>query len=270
MVGFQVRQPRMVGLAAESLRGTRRRVLRRRRPRSVRRGCADLTAHLQLDGKLNWQAPAGRWTVLRFGWTALAEPARMGSGGYEVDVLNIKSADLMMDSAAKRMRELSVAHAGGAPIIFHTDSWEIGAGRKGQQPTWTDDFREQLRMRGGYDLLPYLPVLARRVVDGRETTDRFLRDYRDTVADLLADYYGRLQQRVIRCMAASIPSPATAAILIPTWTACRSSAERIARWPSSGIRSANTDPNTCSPWISCARPPPGPGFTGTAMSRRKH
>ena len=155
----------------------------------------DVTAHLQPDGTLNWQAPAGRWTVLRFGWTALAEPARMGSGGYEVDVLNTKGADLMMDSAAKRMRELSMKRAGGAPLIFHTDSWEIGAGRKGQQPTWTDDFREQFRMRRGYDLLPYLPVLARRVVDGRETTDRFLRDYRDTVADLLADYYGRLQQR---------------------------------------------------------------------------
>ncbi len=144
---------------------------------------------------LDWQAPAGRWTVLRFGWTPLAEPARMGSGGYEVDVLNTQGADLMMDNAAKRMRELSVQHAGGAPLIFHTDSWEIGAGGKGQQPTWTDDFREQFQRRRGYDLLHFLPALARRIVDGRETTDRFLRDYRDTVADLLADYYGRLQER---------------------------------------------------------------------------
>jgi hypothetical protein len=37
--------------------------------------------------------------------------------------------------------------------------------------------------------------MARRLVDDRETTDRFLRDYRDTVADLLAAYYGRLQER---------------------------------------------------------------------------
>ena len=155
----------------------------------------DLTPRLQPGGKLDWQATAGRWTVLRFGWTPLAEPARMGSGGYEVDVLNTQGADLMMDNAAKRMRELSVKHAGGAALIFHTDSWEIGAGGKGQQPTWTDDFRQQFQRRRGYDLLRFLPALARRIVDDRETTDRFLRDYRDTVADLLADYYGRLQER---------------------------------------------------------------------------
>lgn len=155
----------------------------------------DLTSHLQSDGRLDWQAPEGRWTVLRFGWTPLAEPARMGSGGYEADVLNTKAADLMMDNAAKRMHELSVSKAGDAPILYHTDSWEIGAGGKGQQPTWTTDFRDQFKQRRGYDLLSYMPALARRIIDDHDTTERFLRDYRDTVADLLADYYGHLQKR---------------------------------------------------------------------------
>lgn len=155
----------------------------------------DLTARLGPDGLLDWQPPPGRWTILRFGWTPLAEPARMGSGGYEVDVLNLRGADLMMDTVAQRMRDLSVKQAGGAAVIFHTDSWEIGAGGKGQQPTWTENFAQQFQQRRGYDLVRYLPALARRVVDDRETTNRFLRDYRDTIADLLADYYGRLQQR---------------------------------------------------------------------------
>ena len=155
----------------------------------------DLTAQLEQDGTLKWQVPDGRWTVIRYGWTPLAEPARMGSGGYEIDVLNVKGADLMMETVAKRMRALSETYAEGSPVLYHTDSWEIGAGGKGQQPTWTEDFREQFQERRGYDLLQYLPALARRVVDDRETTNRFLRDYRDTVADLLADYYKRLQER---------------------------------------------------------------------------
>jgi hypothetical protein len=155
----------------------------------------DLSDRLRPDGRLDWEFPAGRWTVLRFGWTAIAEQARMGSGGYEVDVLNTKGADLMMNTVARRMRDLSVKRAGGAPIIFHTDSWEIGAGNKGQQPTWTDDFRDQFKRRRGYDLLRYFPALARRIVDDRQTTDRFLWDYRATVADLLTAYYGRLQER---------------------------------------------------------------------------
>jgi hypothetical protein len=156
----------------------------------------DLSKYLQPNGMLDWKFPAGQWTVLRFGWTPLAEPARMGNGGgYEADVLSTKCADLMMDNPAKRMRELSVKHAGGAPIYFHTDSWEIGLGAKGQQPTWTDDFRQQFQRRRGYDLVTWLPAMARRIVDGRQPTDRFLWDYRATVADLLADYYGRLQER---------------------------------------------------------------------------
>jgi hypothetical protein len=156
----------------------------------------DISSHLQADGRLDWTFPAGRWTVMRFGWTPVGEGARMGNGGgYEVDVLNTKGADLMMDNAGKGMREASVKHAGGEPIIFHTDSWEIGAGNKGQQPTWTDDFRQQFQKRRGYDLISYLPAMARRIVNGRQITNRFLRDYRDTVADLLAAYYGRLQER---------------------------------------------------------------------------
>jgi len=155
----------------------------------------DLSRYLRPNGAIDWKFPAGQWTVLRFGWTPLAEPARMGNGGgYEADVLSARCADLMMDNPAKRMRELSVKHAGGAPIYFHTDSWEIGLGAKGQQPTWTDDFLEQFRKRRGYDLVTWLPAMARRIVDGRQTTDRFLWDYRATVADLLADYYGRLQE----------------------------------------------------------------------------
>ena len=156
----------------------------------------DLSKYLKPDGKLDWKFPQGQWTVLRFGWTTLAEPARMGNGGgYEADVLSTKCADLMMNSAAKHMRELSVKNAGGAPIYFHTDSWEIGVGNKGQQPTWTEDFRQQFKKRRGYDLVTCLPAMARRIVGGRQTTDRFLWDFRATVADLLADYYGRLQER---------------------------------------------------------------------------
>ncbi len=155
-----------------------------------------LSKYLKPDGKLDWQFPAGQWTVLRFGWTTLAEPARMGNGGgYEADVLSAKCADLMMDTAAKHMRELSVKNAGGAPIFFHTDSWEIGVANSGQQPTWTEDFRQQFQKRRGYDLVTCLPAMARRIVGGRQTTDRFLWDYRATVADLLAAYYGRLQER---------------------------------------------------------------------------
>ncbi len=156
----------------------------------------DLTGRLRPDGRLDWTPPAGRWTVMRFGWTTIGQPARMSAGGgYEVDVLSTKGADLMFDNAAAGMLAAAEKKAPGVMKVFHTDSWEIGADVQGQQPTWTGDFREQFRRRRGYDLLPMLPAMARRLVDDRETTSRFLNDYRDTIADLVAGYYGRLQQR---------------------------------------------------------------------------
>ena len=55
--------------------------------------------------------------------------------------------------------------------------------------------REEFRRLRGYDLLPFLPVLTGRVVDSPEISERFLRDLRQTVSDLLAEnYIGRLRE----------------------------------------------------------------------------
>lgn len=156
----------------------------------------DLTEFLRPDGRLDWKVPSGRWTIMRFGWTTIGQIARQSAGGgYEVDVLSTKGADLMFDNAAVGMLNATAKTAPGVMKVFHTDSWEIGADAQGQQPTWTPDFREQFRKRRGYDLLPMLPAMARRIVDDSETTERFLTDYRATIADLIADYYGQLQHR---------------------------------------------------------------------------
>ncbi len=45
----------------------------------------------------------------------------------------------------------------------------------------------------GYDPLPYLPVIAGRIIDSKELSERFLWGLRKTIADLYADnYYGGL------------------------------------------------------------------------------
>lgn len=55
--------------------------------------------------------------------------------------------------------------------------------------------REEFRRLRGYDLLPFLPVLTGRIVDSPDISERFLRDLRQTVSDLLAvNYIGRLRQ----------------------------------------------------------------------------
>ena len=66
-----------------------------------------------------------------------------------------------------------------------TDSWELGG------VNWTANFRQEFRTRRGYDPLPYLPVVAGRILDSRDTSNRFLNDLRRTVADLVIDGHYR-------------------------------------------------------------------------------
>jgi hypothetical protein len=71
------------------------------------------------------------------------------------------------------------------------DSWEAG------MQNWTDDMISEFQKRRGYDPTPYLPVLAGRVVENADVSDRFLWDFRRTLADLYAgDFYGTMDSEL--------------------------------------------------------------------------
>ncbi len=160
----------------------------------------DLTAKMSPDGKLTWDVPAGRWTIARFGVVLVGEPPRAKSravpgGGYEVDPYSPAAADALYDATAKILVADTPPASRKAFTGLFTDSYEIGASADGQQGTWTEGFRETFRKKHGYDLLPWLPALTRRVVDDRQSTNRFLWDYRQVLADLYNDFYARWTQR---------------------------------------------------------------------------
>ena len=66
------------------------------------------------------------------------------------------------------------------------DSWEINI------PNWSQTFLDDFRRFRGYDAGPYLAALSGHIVGSAEITDRFLHDYRKTLADCVAEnYFGR-------------------------------------------------------------------------------
>ena len=70
-----------------------------------------------------------------------------------------------------------------------TDSWEAGP------QNWTDDMIAEFTKRRGYDPRPWMPVLAGRVVESAEASDRFLWDFRRTISDLVAEnHYDEIGQ----------------------------------------------------------------------------
>jgi hypothetical protein len=141
----------------------------------------DLTGKFS-NGILSWDAPAGEWTIIRYGWTCTGAVTSTNSDGWEglsVDHLDPVAFKKFSDDVILPL--INTAQSAGKSLHFlQTDSWEMG------NVGWTNDFINQFKKFRGYDMVPYLPVLAGRVVGSVDQSDRFLHDYRQTIGDCVA------------------------------------------------------------------------------------
>ena len=148
----------------------------------------DLTSQVDSSGRLHWQVPAGRWTILRLGYSltgAKNRPPRPNGLGYEVDKLNPRYVRNYLQGYFDPLSDTLGRLFGDGLSHMTLDSWEAG------MQNWTDGMIEAFRQRRGYDPAPYLPVLTGHVVGSSEISDRFLWDFRRTLADMFAEnFYG--------------------------------------------------------------------------------
>ena len=152
----------------------------------------DLTGKLDAQGKLIWDVPPGRWSVLRFGHTstgANTRPAPAPGLGLECDKLDKGALDAhFRDFLGKIVSDLGPL-TGRSLVSLHIDSWEMGP------QNWTARFPAEFRSRRGYDIVRYLPAMTGRVVDSPEVSERFLWDVRQTILELIAENHaGRLAE----------------------------------------------------------------------------
>lgn len=151
----------------------------------------DLTAKMGADGTLDWTPPPGRWTVLRMGYSLTGitnHPAPIEATGPEVDKLNRADVTRYLNHYLDNYADASGGMMGKRTLKYViTDSWEAGT------QNWTDDMIAEFTKRRGYSPMPWMPVLAGRVVGSAAESDGFLWDYRHTISDLLAEnHYGTI------------------------------------------------------------------------------
>lgn len=155
----------------------------------------DLTGRMDLGGRLTWDAPAGKWLVMRFGHASnfkMTRPCPQAAVGLECDRLSRAGIDRHFDAFLKKIIVGAGPAAGSTLGYAHIDSWEAG----GQN--WTGSFPAEFRARRGYDLRPWLPVLAGRVVGSAEQSERFLWDVRATASDLVRENYAARLRELVR------------------------------------------------------------------------
>lgn len=154
----------------------------------------DLTGKMTADGKLECSLPAGRWRIYRFGWSITGKinhPASPEATGLEVDKLDPDAwmryfrtyLDLYKDAADGMLGEKGIRY-------LLVDSYEAGA------YTWTPKLAKEFKARRGYDLLPWLPVLAGEIIGSSQMSERFLWDWRRTLGELFCENYDRINEIV--------------------------------------------------------------------------
>jgi len=174
----------------------------------------EVTADMDANGRLTWNAPAGNWTVVRVGFGLLAGGIASAGprAGTAMDLLSKETAEHYYNYFARPILD-ALGKNRSLVKAWQIDSFESDCAN------WTPGFREAFKKRRGYDLLPFLPVLQGRVVGSMEQSERFLWDYRRTLADLIAEnHYAELARL---CRQDGVPlmlqTPATVAPLDPLY-----------------------------------------------------
>lgn len=147
----------------------------------------DLTSQMQPEGRLRWEVPAGRWRILRVGYTSnghYVSPATPEGRGLECDKLDPATVRFHLDQYAGKLIERAGPAAGRTFAAVEIDSWECGV------QNWTKGLETRYRERVGYDLLPFLPAMLEGwIVGDADLTERFLWDWRRFLADELSRCY---------------------------------------------------------------------------------
>ncbi len=151
----------------------------------------DLTSNLSADGTLTWDAPAGRWIVMRIGATPTGtknSPSAPYATGWEVDKMSREHLKKHFDAFIGELLKRMPAEDRTALKHVVLDSYEQGS------QNWTEDLDKDFQERYGYDPIPWFPVLSGRIVGSADQSDRFLWDLRRLIADRVAyDYVGGLR-----------------------------------------------------------------------------
>jgi len=159
--------------------------------------CADKSEVINLtsktkNGVLTVKLPKGNWRILRMGHTSTGHTNATGGAGkgLECDKFSESSVQKQFDNwfgAAFAKTDTALAHR--VLKFMHIDSWECGS------QNWSDNFPSEFKARRGYDLLPYLPLLAGYPIESAATSEKVLRNVRSTISELVSEVFFRVMEK---------------------------------------------------------------------------
>jgi hypothetical protein len=150
----------------------------------------DVSRFMQADGILEWDAPAGKRDIIRFGYSLTGKknhPASPEATGLEVDKLDRAAVTRYLENYLDQYADATggkLGKDGLSHIVL--DSYEAG------HMNWSSTFAADFKRKRGYDLGPWMPVLAGRIVQNTAASEGFLWDFRKTIGELIVENHYEL------------------------------------------------------------------------------
>ena len=152
----------------------------------------DVSKYVDEDGRIRWNVPKGQYIILRFGHTGTGVRVSThspGAGGLAIDYLSASAMNLQFRHAVTPLLEDIKKMGAGSLRYLHDDSWELGAAN------WTPLMEKDFSRINGYSIRKYLPVIAGKIIESHDVSERFLYDFRRTIADLIEkNHYRRFKE----------------------------------------------------------------------------
>ena len=149
----------------------------------------DLTSLTDKNGRLRWKAPQGKWKVLRIGHVNTGmknAPAPPEATGWECNKFDVLGAEKHFQGYVGRLHEGPLQGLLDGMLL---DSWEC------ETQTWTQNMEQEFLDMSGYELKRWIPALMGYIINDPETTSRFLRDWKRTINELVANrFYRRMAE----------------------------------------------------------------------------
>ncbi len=145
------------------------------------------------EGILTWNVPPGEWHITRYVVTGTGQTLMVpspNSNGLMIDHFSAKAMRKHLNYFFERLENELGDLSQTALKYLYTDSYEANSA------AWTVKLPEEFQKRRGYSLIPYLPTLRGYIVQDRNTTERFLFDFKKTLSDLIIENHYALGKKL--------------------------------------------------------------------------
>ena len=144
----------------------------------------DITKAVDANGRLNWTAPPGKWTLYALFeglHGKMVERAAPGGEGYAIDHFSATASRNYFKKFDNAFKGNDISYLRS----FFNDSYEVDDAKG--QGNWTPELFAEFKKRKGYLLQNNLPALFGK--DDAEKNSRVIYDYRSVIDELLLENF---------------------------------------------------------------------------------